>query len=84
MITAKEIFEEELSGEPLTQESVIEVIKNAQIEAIEETCKRCSIEARISYDYSDCGNTGSEYPPSPKVDKISILKVADKMKEELE
>lgn len=39
--TAKEWFEEELSGEPLTQESVIEVIKMIQQEVIEETVKLC-------------------------------------------
>jgi len=32
MRTAKEIFEEELSGEPLTQESVIEAIRLARRE----------------------------------------------------
>lgn len=33
--SAKDIFEEELSGEPLTQESVIEAIKIAQKELLE-------------------------------------------------
>jgi len=36
MKTAKEWFEEELSGEPLTQESIIEVIKMVQIDTVEE------------------------------------------------
>ena len=35
MRTALEIFEEELSGEPLTQESVIEAIKIVQKELLE-------------------------------------------------
>lgn len=34
MRTSKEIFEEELSGEPLTQESVIEAIQIAREEII--------------------------------------------------
>ena len=42
MKTPKEWFEEELSGEPLTQESVIEVIKMIQEEVIEETVKLCA------------------------------------------
>ena len=42
MKTPKEWFEEELSGEPLTQESVIEIIRIAQLEAIEHACKVCA------------------------------------------
>ena len=47
--TAKEWFEEELSGEPLTQESVIEVIQMVQLEAIEETVKLCAENAALKY-----------------------------------
>lgn len=34
--TAKQIFEEELSGEPLTQESIIEAIRDARQEIYTE------------------------------------------------
>ena len=53
MKTPKEWFEEELSGEPLTQESVIEVIKMVQLEVIEETVKLCAENAEIRHDYYD-------------------------------
>lgn len=36
MRTASQIFEEELSGEPLTQESVIEAMNMFAIEVLEE------------------------------------------------
>lgn len=48
MKTPKEWFEEELSGEPLTEESVIEVIKMVQEEVIEETVKLCAKNAEVT------------------------------------
>ena len=84
MKTPKEWVEEELSGEPLTQESVIEVIKMIQEETIEETCKVCAekADAKIITEWS--GNTGSEYCDDyAVVDKQSILNCAELLKKEL-
>ena len=82
MKKAKEWFEEELSGEPLTQESVIEVLKMVQIDTIKETCKRCSESAEVKYTFVSTG----DYSGHDKyiIDKNSILQVAEKLKEELE
>jgi len=49
MKTAREIFEEELSGEPLNHYAVIEAIQLAQFEAIEETVKLCAERAYLEY-----------------------------------
>jgi len=72
--------------EPLTfnpntlGEEVIEIIKQVQLDTIETTCKRCAEEAR--------GNIYNIPGPGTlqrvSIDKGSILKVADKMKEKLE
>ena len=61
-------------------DEALSIIKQAQIDAIKETCKRCSDEAEmtgISY-----GNDKSitDY----EVDKDSILSVADKLIKEIE
>ena len=42
MKTPKEWFEEELSGEPLTQESVIEVLEMVQIDAWNEALDKAA------------------------------------------
>ena len=42
MLTAKEWFEEELSGEPLTQESVIEVLEMIQKETWNEALDKAA------------------------------------------
>jgi hypothetical protein len=47
MRTASQIFEEELSGEPLTQESVIEGIKLAR----KEVCDEIKILFETHYSY---------------------------------
>ena len=54
-----------------TEEEAIRVIRQIQIEAIEETVKKCAENA--------CGLHCTDY-----VDKQSILQVADKLKKELE
>lgn len=89
MLTAKEWFEEELSGEPLTQESVIEVIKMVQLEVIEETVKLCAknvtfiitedsiIEAGIETDYYSDGVF------TTRICSKSILDCAEILKKEL-
>ena len=53
MRTAKDWFEEELSGEPLTQESVIECIKMVQEEVIKETVEECAEKAEINFSTND-------------------------------
>lgn len=74
MRTAKQIFEEELSGEPLYQEVVIEAIRLAQIEAIKECAKiaKTKLIQTISQPY---GDTGYERI----VDKDSILNLIKKL-----
>lgn len=47
MKTPKEWFEEELSGEPLTQESVIEVLEMVQKEAWNEALDKAAESAEI-------------------------------------
>jgi len=81
--TAKQIFDEELSGEPLTEDSVIEVIKFAQKDAIRKTVKECAENA-----YCDMIHPPDEdYPELEEseymVVKSSILSVADKLIKEL-
>lgn len=51
--TAKQWFDEELSGEPLTEDSVIEVIKLAQIQAVKQTIFFCARRAQIIHDGLD-------------------------------
>lgn len=78
-------------------EIIKEWIKAVQIDAIEETCKRCAEEAVTkSFKLSKHSKTPRwkvvkdeevdlfSYDFKTEVDKQSILKVADKMKEELE
>lgn len=90
MKTPKEWFEEELSGEPLTQESVIEVLKMVQEDAIEETVKLCAknatfiitedsiIEAGIETDYYSDGVF------TTRICSGSILDCAEILKKEIE
>jgi len=66
MKTAKDWFEEELSGEPLTQESVIEVLERVQKEAWNEALDK----AAESADVTDLGIEGNAV-----VDLNSILKL---------
>ena len=66
MKTPKDWFEEELSGEPLTQESVIEVIKMVQKEIWNEALDK----AAESADVTDLGIEGNAV-----VDLNSILKL---------
>ena len=70
MKTPKEWFEEELSGEPLTQESVIEVLEMVQKEAWNEALDKAaeSAEAIEGWNTGFSGNAAS-------VDKQSILKL---------
>jgi hypothetical protein len=57
-------------------ENVLDVLKQIQLDAVEATCKRCAEEAML-------GNTENGIYNVLEVSKDSILKVADKMKEEL-
>jgi len=66
MKTPKEWFEEELSGEPLTQESIIEVLERVQKEAWNEALDK----AAESADVTDLGIEGNAV-----VDLNSILKL---------
>ena len=79
MRTALEIFEEELSGEPLTQESVIEAIKIAQLDAIEETIKLCTESAQVEIYYLDDDRDN----PCLRVEESSILNCAEILKKEI-
>ena len=65
MKTAKDWFEEELSGEPLTQESVIEVLERVQKEAWNEALDKAAESAELV----ECD------PMEFYVDKQSILKL---------
>jgi hypothetical protein len=58
-----------------------QAFKQAQIDAIEETVKRCSQKARVETEFISSGDY-SGYDLI-KVDKQSILKVAEQMKGEL-
>jgi len=66
MKTPKEWFEEELSGEPLTQEGVIEVLEMIQ----KETWNEALDKAAESADVTDLGIEGNAV-----VDLNSILKL---------
>ena len=65
MKTPKEWFEEELSGEPLTQESVIEVLEMLQKETWNEALDKAAENAELV----ECD------PMEFYVDKQSILKL---------
>ena len=81
MLTAKEWFEEELSGEPLTQESVIEVLGMVQKEAWNEALDKAAESATVVHiDLVD--NTEFDYTDvlvdsdvDIRVSKDSILKL---------
>ena len=68
MKTPKEWFEEELSGEPLTQESVIEVLEMIQKETWNEALDKAAESARL-------GNTENGVYFVLGVSKQSILKL---------
>ena len=81
MRTAKEWFEEELSGEPLTQESVIEVLEMLQKETWNEALDKAAESATVvhidlvdntEFDYTDVlVDDGVDI----RVSKQSILKL---------
>ena len=71
MRSAKDWFEEELSGEPLTRESVIEWIKMVQEDVIREVVKECAENAEIYV--SDCDERFDG------IDYESIYSVADEL-----
>ena len=60
-------------------DTIIKTIKQAQIDAIEETVKRCSEEAELDYGGGSCRECGSN-----KINEQSILQVAEQLKKELE
>ena len=64
------------------EEEVIGIIKQAQLDAIEETCKFCAENAEVKYIFVSTG----DYSGHDKyiVDKQSILDCADILKKELE
>ena len=75
MLTAKEWFEEELSGEPLTQESVIEVLEMVQKEAWNEALDKAAENVNyIKESYIDKDNLW-DYKYTTEIDKQSILKL---------
>lgn len=63
-------------------EAIKLVIKQAQIDAIKETCKRCAEEAETKYHFVSTGDYSGH--DSWIVDEDSILSVADKLIKELE
>lgn len=84
------------------KKAILEVLKKAQTEAVEETCRVCAKEARMKHFYYDkddnndlynkhldegferCDGDGIPYGVDVlKINKESILSVADKLKEEL-
>jgi hypothetical protein len=70
----KELFKEplQLEDENSIDYDFLQLIKQAQIDAIEETCRVCADRA----DITDNGRF-------PIIDKQSILLIADKLKKEL-
>lgn len=80
-----EEYLEDLFEAPLNlQEGFIEyefylAIKQAQIDAIEETCRVCAEEVKIEYIPEEGCATGDYWD----VDKQSILSIAEKLKKEL-
>ena len=68
MRSAKDWFEEELSGEPLTQEGVIEVLEMIQKETWNEALDKAAESARL-------GNTENGVYNVLEVSKQSILKL---------
>ena len=63
-----------------TDEQVLELIRQVQIDTIDYTVKRCAEEAKVMYDF---GHVSYHESDGYEVKKQSILNVADKIKEEL-
>lgn len=63
-------------------EAIKLVIKQAQIDAIKETCKKCASEADVKHVFVSTGDYSGH--DSWMVDANSILSVADKLIKELE
>ena len=76
----------------IVKAKILEAIRAAQIDAIEETCKRCAEESivevvdheELSIETLPANDGKTVILPIYGVDEDSILKIADKMKEELE
>jgi hypothetical protein len=76
----------------IVKSKILEAIRAAQIDAIEETCKRCAEESiveivdheELSIETLPANDGKTVILPIYGVDEDSILKIADKMKEELE
>ena len=79
MKTAKDWFEEELSGEPLTQESVIEVIKMMQEEtwneAIDKAAESAEVKAYYKHRYK-----GSRYKEWKEGDDVDLFETTQMYK----
>lgn len=63
------------SNEKIYVEDIINLIKEAQIDAIQHTVKVCADEAELNY--------GEDEGQSTEIDKQSILSVADKLIKEI-
>ena len=72
MKTPKEWFEEELSGEPLTQESVIEVLEMVQKEAWNEALDKAVESAAVKAYYKN-RYKGSRYKEWQEGDDIDLF-----------
>lgn len=51
-----------------------EVAKRACAQHVEAATEAALNAAKIIYDYSNCGNTGNEYPPDQVIDREAIKK----------
>jgi hypothetical protein len=81
----------EHDGSYIPVNEVLKLIKLAQINAIEETCRVCAESAELgSFEYMEdwmeepFNITIDDYSNIRGIDKQSILSVADKLKKELE
>jgi hypothetical protein len=73
----------EHDGSYIPVNEVLKLIKLAQIEAIEETCRICANTAYAKFIQIPSAMSSRMYSTNIMVDKQSILSVADKLKKEL-
>jgi len=74
----------EHDGSYIPVNEVLRIIKSAQIDAIEETCRICADSAYAKFIQIPSAMSSRIYSTNIMVDKPSILSVADKLKKELE
>lgn len=73
-IAFKVSLEKQYNPNEVPYKFAVEVAKRACAQHVEAATEAALNAAKIINDYSNCGNTGSEYPPDQIIDKEAIKK----------